>query len=414
MGSRAQEQAYKFVYTWVAVSDGSIVDSSRSEASYKWNDFVSFGKNYSDWKFRLRSSVDCTTSASGFKSRVSTNKAGLLSINLWVKPAQVSYSETYAGAIGTNQDPEVAWPYNQALYDSTLSAFVSKARAAQYQFQGGVFLGEIKETINLLRSPLKGFRKLTKEYHSKAKKLARTKLTKRQRTKQLSEEWLRYSFGIKPLIQDIDDAMHDLAYIIEGRPETAPILVQRRDAKLLYSYKGAGTSRSWWTMVLTQYSRSDESVTIRGAVSVALPKIGKSYYGNDLLMHALSDFIPTLWELIPYSFLVDYFTNVGDFISALTFLESSVKWCNCTKRLTVTRYMHQAYTLDSASAFPPGSAYRYDGSDTKNPESEVVTSQWDRAIISSFIPSLHFDFGSLTKWRRMTNMTALLAASRHV
>jgi hypothetical protein len=39
----------------------------------------------------------------------------------------------------------------------------------------------------------------------------------------------------------------------------------------------------------------------------------------------LKAFIPTVWEVIPYSFLVDYFVNIGDMLEAATTDTSIVK-----------------------------------------------------------------------------------------
>jgi hypothetical protein len=36
---------------------------------------------------------------------------------------------------------------------------------------------------------------------------------------------------------------------------------------------------------------------------------------RDFGIHPLQDFVPTVWELMPWSFLVDYFSNVGDVLS---------------------------------------------------------------------------------------------------
>ncbi len=40
----------------------------------------------------------------------------------------------------------------------------------------------------------------------------------------------------------------------------------------------------------------------------------------------LDEFIPTVWELIPYSFLVDYVTNIGAIIDGYSLNKSGLKW----------------------------------------------------------------------------------------
>jgi hypothetical protein len=45
-----------------------------------------------------------------------------------------------------------------------------------------------------------------------------------------------------------------------------------------------------------------------------------------------SNFVPTLWEILPWSFAIDYFTNIGDVLSAWSFPLSAITWAQSTLR----------------------------------------------------------------------------------
>jgi hypothetical protein len=53
-----------------------------------------------------------------------------------------------------------------------------------------------------------------------------------------------------------------------------------------------------------------------------------------------SEFIPTAWEILPWSFLVDYFLNIGDLLSASVTDTSNVAWVN---RSRVTKVIKTNY-----------------------------------------------------------------------
>jgi hypothetical protein len=42
----------------------------------------------------------------------------------------------------------------------------------------------------------------------------------------------------------------------------------------------------------------------------------------------IQEFIPTVWELVPWSFFVDYFANIGDILECATLIRSDVSWVN--------------------------------------------------------------------------------------
>jgi hypothetical protein len=79
----------------------------------------------------------------------------------------------------------------------------------------------------------------------------------------------------------------------------------------------------------------DVSIIYRGAMRVEAKdprEMDPALIGFDL-----SSWAPTLWELIPYSFLIDYFSNIGDVIRGWSQMGVRLAWCNRTSRKTFTK-----------------------------------------------------------------------------
>jgi len=279
-----------------------------------------------------------------------------------------------------------------------LQRFLSAYQQNISQFKGGVFFGEIKETISLITHPGRLVRTAVDDYLSVAKK-ARRSITGRQLTRTLSRLWLEFTFGIKPLLQDIEDASHALADISANR-------------RLQTRIQGTSTHR--YTVVDQVYPSTVNvaglAIDIMEETSV---QIDYRYYGNmwldtgsptqiiNSLGFAPSDWLPTVWELIPYSFVIDYFANIGDLINAWSFGTSQLNWSNLTKR---QKRISRRYTSNIRNTDPSFNA-TFDVSNP--PESVVTATHIERAVNPSLVMPLTFRIPGIgsTRW---INLSALV------
>jgi hypothetical protein len=63
------------------------------------------------------------------------------------------------------------------------------------------------------------------------------------------------------------------------------------------------------------------------------------------------DWAPTAWDLIPYSWMVDYFVNIGDIISALSFPTSQLAWgCRTIRTEKVVEYSDIQFAVPNPSS----------------------------------------------------------------
>lgn len=222
-------------------------------------------------------------------------------------------------------------PTNKAQSDAETNLSKSYRKATR-QMQGGVFIGEIMETARLLRNPVKGMYGLTKDFTQVLRRMK--KFEPRKYRAALSDAWLTYKFGMEPLASDANDYCTALRALASGR--TFDIIRVRgtgRDAELDTSWAdhpvgfvGADLGCFADTEVLRKYE-----VTIRGGVKVNITPNGELPVPMRFGLSVL-DIVPTAWEIIPFSFLVDYFTNVGDTLDALMLRFVNFSWLNQTVR----------------------------------------------------------------------------------
>jgi hypothetical protein len=121
----------------------------------------------------------------------------------------------------------------------------------------------------------------------------------------------------------------------------------------------------------------------------------------------LDNFIPTAYNLLPYSFVIDYFSNLGQIVNALSFCNGRVNWVNRTQR-TVGKC-----TAQSGQVRSPGSVetdqfvYTYIEEQNSPATTKVTKTAFTRTSVSNVpIPTLELKFPtSGTVW---TNLGALL------
>jgi len=289
--------------------------------------------------------------------------------------------------------------------------FVSRARQAISPFQGGVFLGELKEAIHLVRHPASAlFHGVTHGYPSAVTKRLRglkkyrdfhSTRSLRQASKIISETWLEYSFGWRPLISDVQSGAEALARFVT-QSDTIQIVTAHAKSR---DSDGSGFQN---TRVQAGFSNLTYSYNVQQWTETECWMYGGADISSGLNTESASrlaglqwaDVIPTVWELIPYSFLVDYFSNVGDVISGATF---------CTSRLTywgLSTMVRRGVILDGYR-FVPNFAGDVGGSDKG--KSAVYINSFSREATPSLVPSLQFECPGVEslKWLNIASLVGV-------
>lgn len=214
-------------------------------------------------------------------------------------------------------------------YNKALVSFLKKVRQAQVAWSAPTFLGELRESIHMIRHPASALNHLLGQYLKDVKRLKRTR--PRNWKKGLSGLWLEYAFGWVPLVSDIGNAYqaykdlvteHDGKYRMleagaideaSNAAHTKDLLVDMGPTVTYYSGSQRGTSS-------VRYK-------FRGAV---VRHVDATIVGSRLETFGFEaqEWVPTAWELLPWSFLVDYFSNIGDVIQANCAVRQAIGWVN--------------------------------------------------------------------------------------
>jgi hypothetical protein len=125
----------------------------------------------------------------------------------------------------------------------------------------------------------------------------------RKGTTHFANNWLEFHFGWSPLIGDIGDAMETL---VSPVPERTFVKASHK-FKRTHVFEG-----SWYGGGVHVAHTAITRVTIGSQVRVSNP--------NLLLLNRLGVINPltVIWEIVPWSFVVDWFVNVADFLEQFT------------------------------------------------------------------------------------------------
>lgn len=339
-----QTNEYLRYRTYGPDANGTYVWSDEVRTKILYSSFVASGDYNPHWRSQVKEFQDASTPYTALIKKVKAVPGDAWSsqkLSLTGQPVQF-YTRRGVGHFLDS----VAFPNPASTLDSRVTN-AARARANQKisefvrPFQGGVFLGELRETLHMLRNPLLSLRKglgtLLEMQVSRAKGVRIPNATKRRRAREkiLSDTWLEWVFGIRPLLSDIESLCNALAqnnYYAANRcvvRASSPVLRMQDDAGLGLNdvtevqLDGAGV------FSVTRTSFTEASCRI--VVGIEVVRNSNAVFDPTLFgFGTWREFVPTVWELIPYSFLVDYFTNIGDVAASFAVMPSSIRWSSQT------------------------------------------------------------------------------------
>lgn len=297
-------------------------------------------------------------------------------------------------------------PSEADLAEATLLAQTRFYKALEKNmtlFQGGVFLAELRETLAMIRNPAKALRKRVGDYLGALKKGRRG--TPSQKRRFLADTYLEHSFGWAPLLNDLDDARHFLDRRQEQLyQELIKISGLGTVERTVFSFDSYGVGASNLTCSRLTTRRSLK--VYAGAVSSKAA--GRTLLSSSALGLSSRSFVPTLWEVLPWSFAIDYFSNIGDVLTAWSNQTVGLAW---GRETTVRETRVESFGTEAS---PPDSGLRIVFERSVSPGKTIaVNKSVERRPISYVpLPALNFELpGFGTKW---LNLAALADARRRL
>lgn len=275
------------------------------------------GSSVFQFRERIRSHQDATSDYTMNASRLLSKSpiaANCRGEDLARNVLQSSFTGDYS-VVGT---PSHNTTNGTAVHNGALMEAYKQLSSRTAQTNGLTILGEMSETVRQLRHPFSAVVSAAHAHLNRWDKRYRRAVRegKQSFADVASSSWLEFSLGIKPLMSDVEDLAKSFA---------------RFERPIINSDRFIGKSETEAMSGSTTFEVLTDSHIVARQVSSKRTTYGVRYFVcTDFSSQMLSDsqrlvqilgvtpenIVPALYEVLPWSWLLDYFTNVGDLIDA--------------------------------------------------------------------------------------------------
>jgi len=182
----------------------------------------------------------------------------------------------------------------------SLTKAFAKSKASVYQVM--IYLGELKETVEMLLNPLSALKAFMKQPSSK-RLLAGEKL--------VGDLWLQYRYGFLPLVLTIQDVIEQLVVKLH---KGFRVKQYRAGSHLSVSRTSGTLDQNLCAELLLRSQRSVET-GIQGFATLTTKH--NTWSHERILGTRWQDLPATLYELTPLSFVWDWIWNIGSWIQSI-------------------------------------------------------------------------------------------------
>jgi len=202
-----------------------------------------------------------------------------------------------------------------SVYNKLVVTFLNRIQGASRIYSGGQDVGELRETLQGIRKPAKGLWDGMFSYLDAVDKRCRGLTKLRIVTRVIRDTYLEYAFQWRPLVNSINES----GAAMNQRLDLLDQEVFETSASTQELFKSSGPIGSildpenWF-----KWNRSQTDVYVLKTRMYAIVKrdLDRDNRFAENLGLTPHNWVATAWQLLPLSFVADYFVNVGACLSA--------------------------------------------------------------------------------------------------
>lgn len=189
-----------------------------------------------------------------------------------------------------------------------LAGTAARANVRAPEFDGATFFAELRETISMLRRPVLAWERAIKAIQANLRKTKGSEHGSRILLDLIEQQWLQYRYGIMPLVYSAEDAMKALESM---RHRRVYFTARGRSSEQTTASATESNNVNSWSWRIDREVETVHTVNVRAGIR---------YYSDRDPTWGLDweNVPPAAWEVVPFSFVADWFVNIGDYLRAIT------------------------------------------------------------------------------------------------